>query len=332
MLPKGSVRHAIEGNARFLAPFKIERSRALSREDPLWQPRDTLAYVSVSDIALYSNAIGLPDNRTLQEASAECFDRVFPDYDGRAFASDSVELAAATGFSKVLFRLSVVLLLIMTAHPELIEPGVFVKRVKAKRPGGDPRDWWTPNFMGPDLYLEQRFARLTNLCTTPARIGSEDIYDCNLHPETRVAKDCLDRALQDRKPRERSATYFLNSHAGIFATIVRQPENSGWRRAWNLIGLSYFWSMNWAMRFSGPNLKIRMENYDQLMASWLADETAQLVAAGAKADLQDPAAQQMVRQRVWEKRSSGEMWDDEAFREHCLEGLSAVRYSRAVAM
>jgi hypothetical protein len=56
--------------------------------------------------------------------------------------------------------------------------------------------------------------------------------------------------------------------------------------------------------------------FDQILADWLREETTELVAQGAQAeDVSDPAFQQLVRQRVWQ-RHSDEVGASEPFRQH----------------
>jgi hypothetical protein len=136
MLPRGSVRHPLEGDAPFIGLCRVP--------DP-HIPATAGFEPAITYVTMMPEADQCPMYHTTQHVKGLSYagsQDIF--FDG-SFDSGT---EADREFSRTLWKLGLVLVSIMTARPDLLEPGCLLKRVKAKTRGEPPREWWSPTIVG----------------------------------------------------------------------------------------------------------------------------------------------------------------------------------------
>jgi hypothetical protein len=162
MLPRGIVRHPVEGDAPFvcigLTPSKFglpghpEPSIQLSYPHLL-----TVTMMPQSDpVQLYHTNVVVTPGITLDQAKTQIsIDKFYlgPDPVLLETTTDSIILDSSK-FGVGLWKLGLTILSLMAANPELVEYGPKLKMVKSKHPGQVPKQWYGPNIIG-RLYRTQ---------------------------------------------------------------------------------------------------------------------------------------------------------------------------------
>ena len=137
MLPRGSVRHPTEGDAPFIALCRMP--------DP-GIPATAGHKPSITCVTMMHEADRCPMYHTTQNVTGLTYagsQNMFSD-GSYPVVSDPADQK----FSRTLWKFGLVLISIMTARPDLIEPGRLLKSAKAKRAGEPRREFWTPTIVG----------------------------------------------------------------------------------------------------------------------------------------------------------------------------------------
>ncbi len=136
MLPRGCVRHPLEGDAPFIGLCRMPDPAILA----------TIGYKpTITCVTMMHEANQCPIYHTTQNVNGLTYAGSHGMFSDGSFMSAT---DADQRFSHKLWKLGLVLISIMTARPELIEPGRLLKRTKSKRPGEPPREWWSPIIVG----------------------------------------------------------------------------------------------------------------------------------------------------------------------------------------
>jgi hypothetical protein len=140
MLPRGSLRHPVEGDVPFIGLCRVPDPNLPATAD--YQP-------AITSVTLMPEAPTMPFYHSTQNITGLTFagsqgmylDGSFQSPD-EAHCTDDVELA------RKIWNLGLALISIMTARPEYIEHGRQLKLAKARHPGELRREWWSPTYVG----------------------------------------------------------------------------------------------------------------------------------------------------------------------------------------
>ena len=128
MLPRGCVRHPLEGDVPFIGLCRMP--------DPAIPA--TIGYKpSITCVTMMHEANQCPMYHTTQNVNGLTYAGSHGIFSDGSFVSAT---DTDQQFSRKLWKLGLVLVSIMTARPELIEPGHLLKRIKAIRRGEPPRE------------------------------------------------------------------------------------------------------------------------------------------------------------------------------------------------
>jgi hypothetical protein len=136
MLPRGCARQPTEGDAPFVGLCRMP--------DP-HIPATIGFEPAITYVTMMPEANQCPMYHTTQHVDGLSYagsQDIF--FDGSFDSGTDTDRE----FSRSLWKLGLVLISIMTARPDLIEPGCLLKRVKAKVKGEPPREWWSPTIVG----------------------------------------------------------------------------------------------------------------------------------------------------------------------------------------
>jgi hypothetical protein len=148
MLPKGTIRHPIEGDCPYVVVSRTEKGHVTSL--PLKDIRvssvapgtavTTSTYLPEENRAYYKSISVVP-GETLKAAfeRASKIPLELPDEDSPEVEADFIER---------LWRLGLTLVLIMASGEKLVETGRRLKIVKPKNRSSPSMEYWSPNYLG----------------------------------------------------------------------------------------------------------------------------------------------------------------------------------------
>ena len=148
MLPKGTIRHPIEGDCSYIVVSRTEKGQVTSL--PLKDIRvscaapenavTTSTYLPAENRAYYKSISVVP-GETLKAAfeRASKIPLELPDEDSPEVEADFIER---------LWRLGLTLVLIMASGEKLVETGRRLKIVKPKNRSSSSTEYWSPNYLG----------------------------------------------------------------------------------------------------------------------------------------------------------------------------------------
>jgi hypothetical protein len=148
MLPKGTIRHPIEGDCPYIVVSRTEKGQVTSL--PLKDIRvscaapetavTTSTYLPAENRAYYKSISVVP-GETLKAACerASKIPLELPDEDSPEVEADFIER---------LWRLGLTLVLIMASGEKLVETGRRLKIVKPKNCSSSSTEYWSPNYLG----------------------------------------------------------------------------------------------------------------------------------------------------------------------------------------
>jgi hypothetical protein len=143
MLPRGFIRHPTEGDASFVAFAKLSARSGIEAHG------ETLAAVT------FTHELGISTHhQNIDIARYPTFKEALNAFPVDQLEQDDIQIRNAHDFAEILWRLAVTVVAILNARPELLEPGKLLKVVKAKRHDAQPKEFWSPNFIG-RLYRTQ---------------------------------------------------------------------------------------------------------------------------------------------------------------------------------
>jgi hypothetical protein len=140
MLPRGSLCHPLEGDVPFIGLCRVPDQNLPATAD--YKP-------AITSVTLMPEAPAMPFYHSTQVIRDLTFSESQNMYMNGSFESpDKEHLTDDIGLARKVWNLGLVLISIMTARPEYIEPGRLLKLAKPKRPGEPRREWWSPTYVG----------------------------------------------------------------------------------------------------------------------------------------------------------------------------------------
>jgi hypothetical protein len=140
MLPRGSLRHPVEGDVPFIGLCRVP--------DPIL-PATADYKPAITSVTLMPEAPAMPFYHSTQVISDLTFAKSQDMYMNGSFQSpDEAHCTDDVDLARKVWNLGLALISIMTARPEYIESGRLLKLAKARRPGEPRREWWSPTYVG----------------------------------------------------------------------------------------------------------------------------------------------------------------------------------------
>lgn len=154
MFPRNTVRHITAGDCPFITVSKQDKGQVFRLplkgvEFEVTAPERAVIATTYlpEENCCYHKTISVVDGETIkaafERASKAPFD--IPDSDLRG---DSDSLEVNVDFVDKLWLLGLTLMLIMASGERLVESGVRLKVVKGKKLSDQPKEFWSPHFLG----------------------------------------------------------------------------------------------------------------------------------------------------------------------------------------
>lgn len=155
MLPRNTVRHETSGDCPFISVSRPNKGQTFTlplrgAKFEVTAPENAVMATTYlpEENCCYQKTISVVDGETIKEAFERASKAPYdiPETNLRGEADSSIEVHA--DFIDRLWLLGLTLVLIMASGERMVEYGALLKVVKAKRTSEEPKEFWSPNYVG----------------------------------------------------------------------------------------------------------------------------------------------------------------------------------------